>query len=186
MPYLDEDLRMTLRPLIAILAIATLPGCQEQGPGNPSSYGLYHNPIIRVTAANGDFHPKPPPVQRTPPSHPSTGQGLVNAAVHAFCRDHSAAACMTYETDAQALIGQCSGFGGEAAHIRASYVGCMAIGFSRGEALSEAFNGQLMSGDEENWITAQVAAEDRQTTDEQFANKITRRCVQWQLPNVRQ
>ncbi len=31
-----------------------------------------------------------------------------------------------------------------------------------------------------------VVAASRQSTDEQFANKITRRCVQWRLPNAPQ
>ena len=68
----------------------------------------------------------------------------------------------------------------------ASYVGYLANGLTRGEALSEAFNGQPMSRDEENWIGAQIVAESRQATHEQFANKITRRCVEWQLPNTPQ
>ncbi len=173
---------MPSRPLIAILAIATLAGCQENG--SPSSYGPYA--ITPVMAANGDLRPNPLPMQPIPRSQPLPGHDLANAAAHAFCDRHRVTACVTYETGAQKLSEQCSGIGARAAYIRASYVGYLANGLTRGEAISEAFNGQSMSGDEENWIGAQIVAESRQATDEQFANKITRRCVEWQLPDTPQ
>jgi hypothetical protein len=139
---------MPPRPLIAILAIATLAERQEQVPRYSSSYGLYLSLITPVMARLTATRTRRPCSQ---PSQLLPGHDLGNAAAHAFCHAHRSAACVTHETDPQALIDQCSGIGARAPYIRASYVGYMANGFSRSEALSEAFNAQPMSGDEENW-----------------------------------